>query len=276
METVNPSNMNDTINNGSSYSKPLSGYQYVVVHGEDETSTDYFWLKGDDNCPEYERARKSFTKSTEYIGRQETTKSFYEGFWDILQNVYDYKRENMSYANAFDIFDLINVAKIHNSSMESVVSDEELFQLRTLADSAEFNLNYNQTQPTRSIGGQTLAGAVLRQLDDMVTKRGTLKFSLLVGSYDTFLSFFGLTNLTSASPNFYGLPFYASTMAFELFSNGNTTTFPTLLCSALPCSHSASHCSLLEIGTFVCPPISIHLHLYQVGEMSLVTPIRLQ
>jgi hypothetical protein len=69
----------------------------------------------------------------------------------------------------------------------------------------------------------------LRQLSQTVASKGQLKFSLLVGSYDTFLSFFGLTNLTAADPDFYGLPGYASTMAFELVTEQDMASFPTNL-----------------------------------------------
>jgi hypothetical protein len=49
----------------------------------------------------------------------------------------------------------------------------------------------------------------------------------MAGSYDTMLQFFGLYGLTNASSDFYGLPSYASTMVFELFTEKNTTAFPT-------------------------------------------------
>lgn len=55
---------------------------------------------------------------------------------------------------------------------------------------------------------------------------GALKFSLLAGSYDAFLAFFGLAGLTEVSESFYGLPDYASTMAFELYSPETRTSFP--------------------------------------------------
>lgn len=51
--------------------------------------------------------------------------------------------------------------------------------------------------------------------------------SVFVGSYDTFLSFFGLANLTDASPDFKRLPAYASTLVFELFTETNMTSFPS-------------------------------------------------
>src|SRR5205085_1729788 len=43
-----------------------------------------------------------------------------------------------------------------------------------------------------------------------------LKVTYFAGAYSNMLSFWGLTNLTASSANFYGLPDYASTMAFEL------------------------------------------------------------
>jgi prostatic aicd phosphatase len=226
LESTNPSIASQSLNNGSTYTNPLNGYQYVVLHGENENSPNTIWIKGDDACPAYTTAAKSFKKSDEFKERAEATKQFYEGFWNILDSVYNYKPENMSYANAYDIFDLIHVATIHNSSMTGNVTAEELFQLRTLADSAEWASNYNETQPMRSIGGRTLAGAIIQQLNKTVTTKGKLKFSLLAGSYDTFQAFFGLTNLTSAAPSFYGLPDYASTIAFELFTSENVTEFP--------------------------------------------------
>ena len=154
------------------------------------------------------------------------TRDFYAQFWDQLKGVYDLTPEDMNYANAYSIFDLINVARIHNASSNAVdVSEDDLARLRTLADSAEFGLNYNASQPARAVGAKTLSGAVLAQLNQTVATGGKLKFSLLAGSYDTFLAFFGLTGLADRNANFTGLPGYAATMAFELFSDGGDS-FP--------------------------------------------------
>ena len=48
------------------------------------------------------------------------------------------------------------------------------------------------------------------------------------GEYQTFLSFFGLTNLTSlpGNGNFRSLPDYASTMTFELYTASAPSPFP--------------------------------------------------
>ncbi|KAF2842082.1 phosphoglycerate mutase-like protein [Patellaria atrata CBS 101060] len=217
-----------TLTNGSSYTNPLNGYQYVLLNAKDSDSPDTIWIKGDDSCPAYQDAADTFHTSDLFQEKVEATKSFYSKFWDILDDVYDYEAENMTYANAYDIYDLINVARIHNESSPAVnVSSADMFQLRTLADSAEWASIYNESQPARSIGGQSLMGGILHQLNQTVIGKGKLKFSLLAGSYDNFMAFFGLANLTSASTNFYGLPGYASTMAFEILTENDVQAFPS-------------------------------------------------
>ncbi|KAK3989043.1 histidine phosphatase superfamily [Cladorrhinum sp. PSN332] len=217
-----------TLNNGTSSTSPLNGYQYVTLQGVVGNSPDAIWIKGDEGCPAVTEASESFEDSDEFTARLAATRDFYHSLHPVLQSVYDYKSpDDMSYAKAYDIFDLINVARIHNATSSARdVTDEQLFQLRTLADSAEFGYNYNLTQPTRSIHAQTFSAAILKQLNQTVASKGKLKFSLLGGSYDTFLGFFGLANLTAADPNFFGLPDYASTMAFEIFSPDTVTSFP--------------------------------------------------
>ncbi|KAJ9645993.1 hypothetical protein H2199_003036 [Coniosporium tulheliwenetii] len=224
-----------TLANGSTYSNPLNGYQYIHIHSEPSTSPNSIWLKGDDSCPTYTRASSSFKSNPEFQQRTEATTPFYARFWDILRNVHDYRPENLTYANAYDIYDLLNTASIHNASFAPAnhaisqgISAPDLARLRTLADSAEFAANYDVDEPMRSIGGATFAGAVLARLNETVATRGRRKFSLLAGSYDTFLSFFGLADLTAGSADFYGLPAYAASMAFEVFTAENVTAFPAV------------------------------------------------
>ncbi|KAH7041454.1 histidine phosphatase superfamily [Microdochium trichocladiopsis] len=216
-----------TLNNGTTVSAPLEGYQYVVLHGENTDSPQTIWIKGDDSCPAASSAQKGYFQSSAYSTILSSTKDFYAGLWDLVADVYDYKPENMSYKNAYDIFDLINVASIHNQSFPGI-KPQDLAQLRTLADSWEAGQNIDAADPTdnKSIGGRTLAGAILNQLNQTVASSGKLKFSLFAGSYDTFMAFFGLSGLAKVSDNFNGLPDYASTMSFEIFTSDNVTAFP--------------------------------------------------
>jgi hypothetical protein len=210
--------------NGSSVSAPLTGYQYVTLHGVNDDSPETVWIKGDDQCPAFTTASSSFATSTEYASRLASTRDFYASLHPLVADVYP-SPEDLDYAHAYDIFDLVNVAHLHNAAAASpAVTQEQLFQLRTLADSAEFGRNFNASQPERSIHAAAFAGGVLRRLEETVSSslkgEANPKFTLLAGSYDTFLAFFGLADLTSVSGDFYGLPAYASSMAFELFTPG--------------------------------------------------------
>ncbi|KAF5018137.1 hypothetical protein F66182_9900 [Fusarium sp. NRRL 66182] len=226
---LDPEIASQTLNNGSESEAPLDGYQHVRLHAINDNSPDTIWIKGDDVCPRYKTASESFMDSHVFVQREKDTEAFYAQFYDLLsEGVYNLRPENMSYRNAYNIYDLVNVARIHNSTSPARnVSDKDLLQLRTLADSAELGQNWNASDPARAIGAETLSGAILAQLNQTVSSRGHLKFSLFGGSYDTFLAFFGLAGLLDESPDFHGLPEYASTMAFELFAEDDTDEFPS-------------------------------------------------
>lgn len=214
----------ETVTDESDTIPPFNGYQFIPIHGQPNEAPDTIWLKGDDGCPAYTRASNLYQLSVEYISTLDSSRKFYSQFAEPLNNVMPV--ENVTYAHAYDVFDLLNVGSIHNESFASAVTTPQLSQLRYYADALEWGRNYNLTQPARSVGGMALAGGILRQLNQTVSTQGNLKLSLLAGSYDTFLAFFGLTNLTAANADFMGLPGYASSIAFELFTEGNTTTFP--------------------------------------------------
>lgn len=223
MNTLDQKLAEEPLNNGSSAFAPLNGYQYVHIQGEAPEEPDTIWIKGDEQCPAYNTASGTFKQSNEFRATFDSSSNFYKQFVEQLKGIMP--AENVTYAHAFEVFDLLNVANIHNSTV--TVPSDKLDQLRWYADSSEFAQNYNATMPDRSIGGQTLMGGFLRQLQQTVDSKGAQKMSVFVGSYDTFLSFFGLANLTDASPNFKGLPDYASSLAFELFTESNMTSFPS-------------------------------------------------
>ncbi|KAK4658200.1 hypothetical protein QC762_0035870 [Podospora pseudocomata] len=202
---------------------PLNGYQYITLQGIPQLP-DAIWIKGDDNCPAVTQASQSFESSPEFTTKLTSTREFYQSLFPVLKSVYDITSpEDLSYASAYDIYDLINVARLHNSSFPSPPS--QLFQLRTLADSAEFAYNFNASQPERSIHARTLSSAILTQLNKTVALEGALKFSV-GGELRCVSCVFGLAGLTEVSESFYGLPDYASTMAFELYSPETRTSFP--------------------------------------------------
>ena len=127
------------------------------------------------------------------------------------------------------VYDLLNVANIDNVTFSSqeLLTNDTLYQLRTLADTHEFNLAYNASDSIRAIAGATLAAQIVQGLNTTITSKGKTKFTVQFGAYGSFQSFFGLANLTSVNNDFYGIPDYASNMIFELYTNGTASPFPT-------------------------------------------------
>lgn len=121
------------------------------------------------------------------------------------------------------VYDLIHVAEIHNQTIPSsnLLTDDVLFQLRTLADAHEWGLAYNASSDARAIAGKTLAGQIVEFLNTTLTSRGKTKIGVQFGAYGTFASFFGLADLPSVNSDFRGVADYASVMTFELFTNSS-------------------------------------------------------
>lgn len=123
------------------------------------------------------------------------------------------------------VFDYINVAEIHNATIPSsnLLDNTTLFQLKTLANAHEFGLAYNATDDMRAISGMQLAGEILTYMNSTISgfAKHNNKLGIQFGAYATFLSFFGLTNLTAADERFYGVNDYASSMVFELFTTAD-------------------------------------------------------
>merc|ERR1712000_718390 len=101
LKDLDPELASQTLNNGSTSTSPLDGYQYVVLQGVNDNSPDTIWIKGDDACPAYKDSSKEFTQSDVFKTRDEETRDFYSGFYDILNDgVFNIEPENMTYANA--------------------------------------------------------------------------------------------------------------------------------------------------------------------------------
>lgn len=84
----------------------------------------------------------------------------------------------------------------------------------------------NSAQWIRAIAGKTLARKILGQLAvNIATEGANAKLSLLFGEFQPMLAFFSLAFATrSNSSSSYGIPDFASSMVFELFSYGSSAS----------------------------------------------------
>ncbi|GAD92104.1 conserved hypothetical protein [Paecilomyces variotii No. 5] len=218
-----------TLRNGTTVEAPLNGYQLIPVAevSTGSNSENSAWLQASSNCQKAEISSNNYFSTPQYTNLLDSTKDFYQGLSPMLNRTFT--ESQMTYKNAYTIFDYLNVASIHNSSSDfpsaDLLTSEVFQQLQVLANIHEYNLAFNASDPVRAIAGAVLAGQVVQALNETITSGGKSKLNMQFGSYGVFQSYFGLAQLPAASVNFTGIPDYASTMSWELVTN-STETFP--------------------------------------------------
>jgi len=237
-----------TLRNGTVVQTPLDGYQIVPVQTVTSGvgSEDSAWLQGAGNCANAIVSSNNYYQSLQYMSFLNRTRDFYTSIAPTVnatftpdqinfENAYT-SQSTLSHLPLFNppnthhhlVFDLLNVASIHNASFPSsdLITNSTLDQLRTLADTHEYNLAFNSSEPIRAISGATLGAQILQALNNTVATKGKLPLNIQFGAYGSFQSLFGLANLTATNPDFFGIPDYASSMTFELFTTAAPTPFP--------------------------------------------------
>ncbi|KAK0119154.1 hypothetical protein ONS95_008013 [Cadophora gregata] len=219
--------------NGSSVSAPLNGFQLIPVNAVASASSganseNSAWLQGQSGCNKAIVSSNNYFFSEEYLNKLSSTSDFYTSLLPVVKGIFT--SDTDSFKNAYSVFDYVNVALIHNASIPSgdLLTDEAIFQLRTLADDHEFNLAYNASESIRAIAGSTLAAQIVQQLNNTIVGRSKVPVGIQFGAYASFLSFFGLTQLPAVTENFTAVVDYASSMTFELVTNAtvSNTSYP--------------------------------------------------
>lgn len=227
-----------TLANGEEIQSPLNGYQYIPVNIVSSASStsgaeDNPWLQGNSGCAKAVVSSNEYFSSPEYLHLLEQTRDFYQSLLPVYNTTFD--SSEATFKNAYAIFDYIHVSQIHNISIPSddLLTNDTLVQLQTLGNIHELGLAFNKSEPVRAIAGSVLAAEILESLNDTMKaslkKTSAERFNVQFGAYATFMSFFGLANLTNTSADFQGIVDYASSMAFELVTNAtvNGTDAPT-------------------------------------------------
>ncbi|KAJ5500859.1 hypothetical protein N7463_008109 [Penicillium fimorum] len=220
-----------TLGSGNSVEAPLNGYQLILLTPAttSKNAEDSTWLQGSSGCQRATVSSDNYFSSDMYTSLLSSTKEFYQSLSPMLEGAF--ASSDISFKNAYTIFDYLNVGKIHNSTSQfphkSDLTDEVYHQLIALAGSHEFNLAYNSSDKVRAIDGAVLAGEILAGLDETIATKGKSKLNIGFGSYGTIFALFGLLQMPAASVNFTGIPDYASSMVFELVTNASGTDFPT-------------------------------------------------
>ncbi|RMD43725.1 hypothetical protein DV735_g1462, partial [Chaetothyriales sp. CBS 134920] len=223
----------NTLRNGSVVYSPLNGYQLIALEHVDSGADleNAGWLQGSSTCLNAKLSSNNYFSSDEYIATYNRTYDLYQSLLPMING--SFSSSAATFKNAYTIWDLLNVASIHNSSDEfrnsEMLTPELYTELKNLAAEHEWGLAYNESEPIRAVSGMTLAADVLEGLNGTITGKGKNKLNVQFGAYATMLSYFGLAQLPAASTDFYGLPGYATTLTWELVTNATVSSgsFPS-------------------------------------------------
>ncbi|KAL1793763.1 hypothetical protein ACET3X_008745 [Alternaria dauci] len=207
--------------NGQSVQAPMDGYQLIPVNTIETGagSEDSGWLQDASSCQNAETSSNSYFDSEEYKQLAASTSDFYKSLVPSINGVM--ADDQVTYKNAYVVYDTLHVAEIHNTSIPNndTLTNTTLHQLATLANAHEWGLAYNATDNMRAVAGMQLAGEILSYMNNIISSSGAKKLGIQFGAYATFMSFFGLTELNKVSEDFTGVVDYASSMAFEMFTD---------------------------------------------------------
>ncbi|KAH8632660.1 hypothetical protein IG631_11294 [Alternaria alternata] len=219
-----------TLANGQSVQAPMDGYQLIPVNTIEtgSGSEDSGWLQDASSCQNAKTSSNSYFDSADYKNLASSTGDFYTSLIPSINGVM--ADDQVTFKNAYVVYDTIHVAEIHNSSIPNndTLTNTTLHQIATLANAHEWGLAYNASDNMRAVAGMQLAGEVLSYMNNIISTSGAKKFGIQFGAYATFMSFFGLAGLPKVSDDFTGVVDYASSMVFELFTNANVDSgFPS-------------------------------------------------
>ncbi|KAJ5995786.1 hypothetical protein N7481_002763 [Penicillium waksmanii] len=220
----------ETLRNGSIVEVPLNGYQLIPMSDvqSGSGSEDNTWLQSTSSCGKAIVSSNNYFYSNSYESLFSDTRRLYQSLEPLVNETFS--ASELSYKNAYTVWDLLYVALIHNSTASfpssTIINDTVMRELLVLANEHEFNLAYNSSDTIRAIAGMTLAGEVLTALNETITSGGKSKLNVQFGAYASFLSYFGLVELSATTVNFTGIPNYASSMAWELVTDDEGTEIP--------------------------------------------------
>lgn len=220
----------ETLRNGSKIQSPLNGYQLIPMSDVESGSgsEDATWLQSTSLCSKAKISSNNYFSSKSYNDLLSTTRGLYQSLESLVNQTFS--SSELNYKNAYPIWDLLNVALIHNSTesfpSSPALDDSVMQQLFVLANEHEFGLAYNSSDTIGAVAGMNLAGEVLAGLNETINTGGKSKLNVQFGAYATFLSYFGLSGLSKSNANFTGIPAYASSMVWELVTDNDGTGIP--------------------------------------------------
>jgi hypothetical protein len=184
----------------------------------------------------YNQAVAQYYQNPSFHALQTSTEEFYDSLQpEFLNGVFS--NASVGYFDAYYIYDYLNYAYLHNSTVADGLDPEELTTAKILAADWVFAMNANTSVSGLKdgdhigvIAGRTLAAHVLQAFYTTINTQGTSeKMTLVFGSFEPMIAFASLTELISPMNSaFYNVPEPGSSFVFELFAlrDNDVGTYP--------------------------------------------------
>ncbi|KAK2792762.1 hypothetical protein FQN52_002824 [Onygenales sp. PD_12] len=223
--------------NGTVMDFPLDGYQYPEIYTAGSLDPTSVQIAGHLGCDRHGIAEGDWTYTDKFNALLSQSSMFYSQLYNrVFHGVL--AEHEMSFSNAYSIYEVLNYQYIHNSTVRNSVTQYELSHARSLANQYVFATNGRNTtlgtgedEHILAVAGRTLAKHIDETFETNYRTNGAMKkLSLLFGSFEPMVAFSALSNLASdRQTNFYDLPDQGASMVFELFSfeSDDSIEYPT-------------------------------------------------
>ncbi|SCZ88234.1 BZ3500_MvSof-1268-A1-R1_Chr2-1g04276 [Microbotryum saponariae] len=212
----------ETLADGTNVTSPLNGYQTLQINTvlpADDVDFES-WV----NCGTWTNRTNEFYNSTVFLAKTAESAPFLKS----LQTAGLVGGRNVSLVNAYNLYDFINVQRIHNATYSALLDangPDTLNAMRALADFHEYGSFTDSTDSgIGNIAGRTFLPRVLASFDQFAN--GTeVKIAHYQMSYKPFLSIFNMTDMSATG--FAGataIVDYGSVATFELRKSMTNST----------------------------------------------------
>ncbi|KAG8220362.1 histidine phosphatase superfamily [Butyriboletus roseoflavus] len=197
--------------NGSAVISPLGGYQYVPV--EMATVGDDRVLEPWTDCKAFKKHVSEVYASEEFMQAAKDAEHFFESVHDYMFG----RPTSLVDMVRFRVYDYLNTQLIHNQTFA--------FRLPpTLIEQARGWVNYKETAVFSdkdlggigNLAGRAILSPITKSLERIAFDDDPLRVLLIETSYQPFISLFSMLNAHGDNGQLFGLPNYASALAFEV------------------------------------------------------------
>ncbi|KAL9053775.1 MAG: hypothetical protein Q9162_004573 [Coniocarpon cinnabarinum] len=215
------------LSNGTQDTYPLGGRQLPWIQTVGPNDARSIYVDGSAMCNAFQ-FNNDFVTTDGFASALADSRDFYSRVGSVLGDD-TLPAEFYTWENAFGVYDYVSYLYNHDGNVRNELVNGtlvgDLQRLRAYSNLWQWGYwGYPQNTSISTVAGQTFAQAILRRMVNLLQEYGQQgQLNLFFGEFPAMLSFAALAQLPSASQDFYGMPNYASAMAFELFSPNMTS-----------------------------------------------------